>query len=377
VKNLSDFRTHLLTFVNVIDEDYKLFCRVIITFNMYRSILIIPVFILLQSRSFTQTGAAQNIGERTFLFKDTARNRPVVTEVWYPTADALIQKPGDNYPFIHIPTVRNGTAPDRKFPLILISHGTGGGRMTLEWLADKLVKNGFIVAAVDHYGNTYDNKIAEDFIEAWRRPQDISYALTALLKDTVFGRRIDITRIGAAGFSIGGYTVIALAGGKLDLNAIRAYFKTESGKKELAIPEFPGLAKFFDDDAVTKSFENCPPLKDPTIKAFFAICPAAGQGFTNKDQFASINSPVYIVGAQSDSIVPVKTNAWHYHELINKSQFKLIEGRAGHYVFLSEAIDDVKKSAPLYFTDDPSVNRHEVHERVAQLAVDFFKDNLK
>jgi predicted dienelactone hydrolase len=344
---------------------------------MHRSISTIAAVFLFQLSSFAQPGNVRNIGERTFNFTDEARNRPVKTELWYPTTDTLTPQDKDFSPFVRLETVRNGKAPAKKMPLILISHGTGGGRLTLEWLADGLAKNGFMVAAVDHYGNTYDNKIAEDFLKPWRRPLDISYALSALLKDPLFGPLIDTARIGAAGFSIGGYTIIALAGGKLNLGALKAYFKTESGKKELAIPEFPNLAADIDNDAITKSFENSPQLKDLRIKAFFAICPAAGQGFTSRGQFTDISAPVYIVGAQSDSIAPVKTNAWHYHQLVTGSKFELIPGKVGHYVFLSEALDEVKKSAPIYFTDDPSVNRHEVHEHVAQLAVDFFKKNLK
>jgi predicted dienelactone hydrolase len=344
---------------------------------MNRSILIIAIIFLSKFSSIAQSGTSQNIGQRTLFFKDEARNRPVTTEIWYPTTDTLTEKDKHFSPFIRIQTIKKGKVPGKKMPLILISHGTGAGRLTLEWLADGLVQKGFMVAAVDHFGNTYDNKKVEDFVEPWRRPQDISYALTALLKDTLFGSRIDTLRIGAAGFSLGGYTVITLAGAKFDLNAIRAYFKTERGKKELNIPEFPGLADAFNEESVTRSFENCPPLKDNRIKAFFAICPAVGQGFNNKNQFATINDPVYIVGAESDSIAPVKTNAWHYHELINKSKFTLIKGKVGHYVFLSEAIEDVKKDAPIFFTDDPSVSRHEIHETVAQLAADFFKDCFK
>ena len=114
----------------------------------------------------------------------------------------------------------------------MISHGTGGGRLTLEWLADILVQNGFMVAAVDHWGNTFDNKIAIDFVTPWERPQDISFVLTALLKDPLFGPEIDQNRIGAAGFSIGGYTVLALAGGRLDFEALKNYTNTSPGKKE-------------------------------------------------------------------------------------------------------------------------------------------------
>jgi len=344
---------------------------------MKRSNLTAAIALLISMTLVPAAAGAQNIGQRTFHFKDEARNRPVITEVWYPTTEALIPGADPNYPFIHMPTVRNGAIADKKFPLILISHGTGGGRITLEWLADKLAENGFIVASVDHYGNTYDNKIAEDFLEPWRRPLDISFALTSLLKDTLFGARIDTGRIGAAGFSIGGYTVIALAGGRLSLEALKNYFDTPQGKKEENIPEFPGIDKYINMQAITESFKNSPPLKDDRIKAFFAMSPAIGQGFTNSEQFSDIKRPVYIVSAQSDSIAPVKTNAMHYHELIKGSQLTVIKGKAGHYIFLNEATDQFKKQAPFIFTDDPSVNRHVVHEQVSQLAVDFFKHNLK
>jgi len=342
---------------------------------MKRQILIITIFAGLLS--LTQTSSAQNIGETTFHFKDESRNRPVVTEVWYPTVDTARPQDNTHYPFIHVPTIRDGKPADQKCPLIVISHGTGGGRLTLEWLADELVQNGFIVAAVDHYGNTYDNKIAEDFVEPWRRPLDISYAITALLNDKTFGSHIDAARIGAAGFSIGGYTVLALAGAQLDLLALEKYFSTPGGAKEMHIPEFPDIERHLDSSAVLASFNSCPPLKDSRIKAFFAICPAIGQGFTTEKQFSAVHAPVYIVGAQSDSIAPVKTNAAHYHLLIRGSKLTIVPGKVGHYVFLNEATEAYKKQAPFPFTDDPSVNRHEVHLRVAKLAVDFFKENLK
>src|SRR6187402_2084067 len=85
-----------------------------------------------------------NVGRRTLNFNDAARNRPVVTEVWYPTNDAY--KAADSsyaYPFVHIPFIRDAHLQGQKQPLVIISHGTGGGRITLEWLADALVEKGF------------------------------------------------------------------------------------------------------------------------------------------------------------------------------------------------------------------------------------------
>jgi predicted dienelactone hydrolase len=338
---------------------------------MYKQIITAFIFLLSGNIVLAQT----NIGQRTFQFKDDKRNRPVTTEVWYPTTDSV--KQADKYfsPFTRVQTVRNGKLPAGKLPVIMLSHGTGGGRLTLEWLAAALAQNGFIVVAVDHWGNTYDNKIKLEFLKAWERPQDISFALTSLLNDRDFKEVIDTDKIGAAGFSLGGFTVIALAGGEVDFEVLRNYYKT-AGHKEIEIPEYPGLLKSLDDSALLAASKHYPPLKDKRIKAFLSISPAMGPGFVNKQQVKNISSPVYIVGSQSDSIAPVKTNAIHYHQLINGSQLYINPGKTGHYVMLSEAIDPVKKEAPMLFTDDPSVNRHAVHLKVDSLAVAFFRKAL-
>lgn len=325
------------------------------------------------------TALAQTlIGEQTFRYNDTTRKRPLVTEIWYPTMDnskAPTLKEG--FPFITEPTVRNGKLPVGKYPLIMLSHGTGGGRLTMEWLADALVKKGFIVAAVDHWGNTHDNKIPIEFVTPWQRAQDISFVLTQLLKNAELAQVIDNKRIGATGFSIGGYTVIALAGAKLDLEALDKFTSSAEGKNELDMPELPGLQKMMDMEAISKSFKNSPPLKDKRIKAVFTICPAVGQGFPRKSQFNDVDIPMFIVGATADRMTPVKTNAAYYHKMMPKTKLYIVAGKAGHYVFLNEAKDELKKTGAETFSDDPSVNRRAVHQKVGDMAARFFKESLK
>lgn len=334
---------------------------------------ILILLLLLPVTVFAQT----IIGEQTFRYNDTLRKRPLTTEIWYPTTDKKTSSFKEGFPFIVEPSVRNAALPTQKHPLIMISHGTGGGRLTMEWLADVLVKKGFIVAAVDHWGNTYDNKIAIDFVTPWQRAQDISFVLTQLLNNPELDKIIDRQRIGAAGFSIGGYTVIALAGAKLDLNAIDKFTDTPEGLKEITIPEFPNLANMLNEKEIEASFKASPPLKDKRIKAVFTICPAVGQGFTKQSQFKDVDIPVFIVGAQSDSIAPVKTNAAHYHKLMSKSKLFIVPGKTPHYVFLNEAIPEVKKTGGVIFNDDPTVDRHAVHEQVGGMAVRFFKESLR
>ncbi|MBS0027823.1 alpha/beta hydrolase family protein [Chitinophaga sp. 22321] len=325
---------------------------------------------------FGQSVPPSNIGERTFHFKDEKRNRPLVTEVWYPTTDTLKISDKKYSPFLRNYTVREGSLPAGKLPLILVSHGTGGNRFSLEWLAQHLVQSGFIVAAVDHWGNTSDNKIPIEFIKAWERPQDISFVLTQLLKDKDFNTLIDAQKIGALGFSFGGYTVIALAGGVVDYPVMIHYYRT-IGRREMEFPEYPGLGHLLYDSTLLAATKHVPDLKDNRIKAFLALSPGTGPGFIHKQQFKNVHGPVFITGSLADSMAPVKGNARVYHKLIAGSGYYEFGGKVGHYVMLPEANSEMKKEAPMPFVDDPSVDRHQVHLKIDSLAADFFSKNLK
>jgi len=46
----------------------------------------------------------------------------------------------------------------------------------------------------------------------WERARDLSAVIEDILADPTFTTPIDAERIGAAGFSQGGYTMIAIAG---------------------------------------------------------------------------------------------------------------------------------------------------------------------
>jgi predicted dienelactone hydrolase len=60
-------------------------------------------------------------------------------------------------------------------------------------------------------------------VMTWLRAGDLSRTIDAVLADLRFGSRIDRKDIAAAGFSIGGNSVLELAGATTDLSAIHAY----------------------------------------------------------------------------------------------------------------------------------------------------------
>lgn len=119
-----------------------------------------------------------------------------------------------------------------RLPLVIFSHGLGGcGTQTL-FFTEELARHGYIVAAPDHHdatfctvdGGTGDLRrmvpeaplfkpdVWTDAAYADRR-DNVKALIGALLIDPVFGQAIDGHAIGAAGHSLGGYTVVGVGGG--------------------------------------------------------------------------------------------------------------------------------------------------------------------
>lgn len=334
-------------------------------FNLIITAVLFPVICFAQNF---------NIGEKTLVFIDSSRSRPIKTEIWYPTNDTDVK--GERItelPFILDPTIRNANFIEGRHPLVFLSHGTGANRFGLAWLAIALAKEGYIVIAPDHWGNTYDNKIPEYFVRYWERPLDISFLLTQVLNDNSLSGYIDKEKIGAAGFSFGGYTSLALAGAELDCNILKKAANTEGNENEFIVPEYGDLRSLV-HKVQCDSIAHLN-LKDSRIKAFAALSPALGIGIETTEHTKNIDAPVLIIAAENDTMTFVKTNARKYHALIPSSQYIELKGKIGHYTFLNIGNEALKKEGP-YFNDDESVDREAVHKKVEDEVLKFFNEKL-
>ena len=151
-----------------------------------------------------------------------ARMHALSAIVWYPAAATASEAPqwigADSSPL-----ARAGSAAAdadlasaaAKFPLIVISHGTGGSASAMAWLGTRLAAHGYFAVAINHPGNNaLEPYTVRGFTLFWKRAGDLSRAIDGMLADPRFGPHIDARRIGAAGFSLGGYTMIEIAGGE-------------------------------------------------------------------------------------------------------------------------------------------------------------------
>lgn len=254
-------------------------------------------------------------------------------------------------------------------PLVIFSHGSGGDWTNHEWLMRALVEQGFITAAVNHPGNTTMDNSGIGVVQVWQRPQDLSRLLDHLLNDPDWGPRIDKSRIGAAGFSSGGYTAIALGGAQYQSDLLAQYCAGDDHGPDCDLAD-PDLEIDFTNSELS--------YRDDRVSAIFAMAPAVGPAITS-DSLAEIEVPVVITAASDDELVYPKFSAEHYARHLPNARLDLIPS-GGHFIFLE---CNVGTHIADWFIDNLDlcganfeVNRPAVRQSVAENAVQFFNANL-
>jgi predicted dienelactone hydrolase len=237
---------------------------------MKSSLLTVALFVYLLPASSAQPARSQvgsasefKVGAtfRTFTPPDKsynwrgAKTHALVATVWYPAASTAVEHPTDIPGMSQIFTLGSDArdaplAPaPAKFPMIVISHGTGGAALTMSWLGTVLAAHGYIAVGVNHPGNNATEPYTlQGFSMWWERARDLSVLIDSMLADPMFASRIDAGRIGAAGFSLGGYTMIEIAGGITDVDAYLQFCASPQADNICkSPPEFPNLVEDFNN----------------------------------------------------------------------------------------------------------------------------------
>lgn len=308
------------------------------------------------------------IGVKTFAYQDEKRGRPVVVELWYPSdAEAPLDQAKDPV-WVHpeemrdVPCVNCST----KFPLIMMSHGHGGDRRERSWLADKLVRHGFVVGSVDHYGNTSATYNFLASLKFWERGKDVSFAIDKLLEEPFLADRIDSQRVGFVGYSFGGMTGLGLAGAQV-------------GAIEQILEQFLRQYPDIQPETVAASFdvkEAKQSLQDERIRAAVLICPASF--VYSAESLKKIEIPVGLVVAPHDEVLPFTEHAELIIQNVVPAKLKIMRKEISHYAFLNRVSEAGKKLVKKHiYKDPPCCDRIVIHQEVGLFAVDFFREFLR
>ena len=241
--------------------------------------------------------------------------------LWYPTSVSSGRTTVG--PFTMSAT-RDAPLGAGEYGLVLISHGTGGGRFNHRGTAIRLAETGYIVAAPEHTGDSWrDGRYSGTSANWRRRPRQLSAVLDHLLGDPEFGPRIDAGRIGAIGHSAGGYTVLALIGGRADLSVL-AHHCTRNRRKD---PEFCAYGR-----PGGHVGGMLPDLSDRRVGAVVAVAPV-GAVFGD-EAFSGVEAPVQIHRFEGDRVLRRPWHADRIVKLMGKNARLVVHPSAHHFAYI-------------------------------------------
>ncbi len=306
--------------------------------------------------------------------------KPAHAALYYPTADAAQVIPMG--PFPHSVAINGAPAPKFK-GLIVISHGTVSTQIGFATLAQALARNGYLVAAVEHVGDTWQDQSlratpARYFAE---RPRQVSRVIDTLMADPQWRTRIATGAegqplIGAVGHSAGGYTVLALAGGKPVLSQLRKHCEAEAAQDPVLcdLSHALGSGKVPADGATEGQEE--PVQADPRVRAVMALAPM-GVAFS-ASSLASITVPVAIYAGEKDTFLVPRFHAqWILQNTRGSNTTLQLVPNAGHYAFMNKPTVDLPSPDGSVAADPQGFNRVVFLDRLAQESVAFFEKNLR
>ncbi|MEH2125658.1 alpha/beta hydrolase [Nostoc sp.] len=191
--------------------------------------------------------------------------------------------------------------------IVIISHGLGSDRTSFAYLAEHLASYGFVVAVPEHPGSNSEQLQAllagtADKVtnprELIDRPLDIKYLLDELTRlsksNPTFRRRLNLDQVGVIGQSFGGYTALALAGAKINLEQLQANCPSLEDTLNVSL-----LLQCLAVNLPSGSYN----LSDARIKAIIAINPVDSSIF-GQASLSQIKIPVMIVSGSADTVAP-------------------------------------------------------------------------
>lgn len=301
--------------------------------------------------------------------------RPLEGFLWYPTEDssASVRAHG-NAVWEPIRVIPDAAAVNGQRPLVLLSHGMFGNARNQAWLAAELTARGYLVAAIDHPGTSTFSRDADQRRALWERPRDITRALDYILAMDGFGALIDPDRIYMAGHSLGGWTAVALAGGRFEAERMDAFC-------EVAVDDL--VCGIFGAWEVAVSEEDrmamCQDLSDPRFAAI-ASFDLGGTQFFTPDSLGAVQVPMMVIGAPIANsgidldiesralaaVLPEGTDYWEPEWLAHFDFLGVCTPQAME-ILLEEEPDDA------FVCEDGTEERRAEHEMIAERVVAFFE----
>lgn len=296
--------------------------------------------------------------DRSAGFQHLTTPEGVEVGVWYPSSGEAREIP---LGITRQPMAPGAPVEGSGLPLVVMSHGNGGSFASHADTAVALAKAGFVVAALTHPGDNWKDQSKATDMAA--RPQALSRLIDFMLDTWSDHAAIDPDRIAAFGFSSGGFTVLAAAGGIPDFSRMRDHCMAHPAYydcKLIAARAHPANMAW-------------PVQADPRIKALVVAAPALGFTFADGGLDA-LNLPVQLWRAENDHILPAPDYALAVRGALPAAPEFHAVPKADHFDFLAPCNGPVV--IPAICTSAPDFDRAAFHRQFNAEVIRFLTGTL-
>ena len=320
--------------------------------------------------------ALAQVGFQTVTAPDPA-DQPLPVSVWYPTeARGMPQAIG---PYSHEVAPDAPLTPRRRFPLVVISHGSGGSSSNNFDMAAALARAGFVVAAVTHTGdNSRDPRYVGQPRQFIDRTRHVARVIDYMTGAWTGSSQVDARRVGVMGFSAGATTALVSAGGVLDMSRFEEHcrahpdagdcrFVAEARKRAAAA----GQGAQATPAPAAPASQRLKWTHDRRVKAAVLIAPALGSTFT-EESLRRLRVPVQLWAGDKDETTPPAYDAEPVRRSLPSSAAYRLITNAGHHSFLPVCPAELQKRGGQICSDPPGFNRAGFRPGFNASVVEFF-----
>ncbi len=296
--------------------------------------------------------------------------------IWYPTnAETATTRIGP-YEFASTTDAAPATG---QFGLVALSHGNAGTPFGHRNIAIALARAGIIAVAPLHPRDNYKDSSGVGHRVVWEgRPRQISAVIDHMLEEPKWSGLIDSTRIGAFGFSLGGYTVLSLSGARPDLGELIRHCDAND-KHDPLCKRANGLADAM-RQVVKEEFQQPQlDLADARICAAVVADPVAAM-FTAEAIRGLTVSALRIYMPEHENELTARFHGNNVARILqNNSEISVNLQRvpkAQHYSFIAPFPERLRKRLPAAFKNHPDFDEQRFHQRFAREVAGFFTAEL-
>lgn len=252
----------------------------------------------------------------------------------------------------------------RSLPLVVISHGQGGTRLSHHDTATALADAGFVVASFNHPGDSFGDDSLTNRIRVFElRPAQVSHVISHLVADWRYREVLDPLSIGVFGFSRGGYAALALAGAVPSATASAS--RLCGFWRSLVTP----ICRQIGDSGAALRAQP-----DPRVKSVVAVDPL---NLFDASSFIDVKAPVQLWASELGGAGVELAHTQLIRDWLPQApEFSLAQG-AGHFAFLAPCTDEFRKEATAICEDPKGFDRSQWHSRMNRAVAAFFMKTLR